>query len=115
MDVLLGQDDIALTSSGERVMIGSIDEAVQRVRIAASVSKGSFRYRRELGVDYSGLSADDPLLKEKLELRLKEAAVSIGGVCVRVMAIDRESMTAAVSVTAGGQQRMTEVNLRGKL
>ena len=115
MDVLVSQGDIALTPAGERIYIDALDEAVQRVGIAASVKKGAFRFQRDLGVDYSGLSFDDPLLREKLELRFQEAAAGITGARIRVSQADPVQMTASVTITACGRERMMEVDLSGKL
>lgn len=112
---MLSQGDIALTAAGERILLKAADEAVQRFLITASVAKGSFMYQRELGVDYSELSADDPLIREKLELRFAEAASGILGARIKVNAVDTVHMTARVTVTACGHQRTTEVNLSGKL
>ena len=72
MDVRISDGDIAMLSSGSYEYITGIEEAVQRVRISALTVKGDFIYDRELGTDYSGLSADDPLLLEKLDLLIKE-------------------------------------------
>jgi len=115
MDVLLSQGDIALTSAGERIYINALDEAVQRFRITAATEKGAFRFHRELGVDYSGLSVSDPLLREKLELRFQEAAAGITGARVRVTEADPMHMTASVMITACGHERTLEVDLSGKL
>ena len=115
MDVLLSQGDIALTPAGERIYIDGTDEALQRLKIVAATKKGTFRCRRELGADYSGLRADDSLLREKLELRLQEAAAGILDASVRVVSVDPVNMTARVTIAACGQERTTEVDLNGKL
>ena len=115
MDIMLSQGDIALTPAGGRRYISGADEALQRFMLVASTEKGSFRYRREFGVDFSDLSINDPLLKEKLEIRFQVAAAGILDTRVRVSAVDPENMTASVTIIACGQERTTEVDLNGKL
>ena len=68
MDVMISEGDIAMVASGDYRYITGIEEAVQRVRLTALTVKGDFVYDRELGTDYRGLSADDSLLVEKLDM-----------------------------------------------
>ena len=113
MDVRISDGDIAMLSSGSYEYITGIEEAVQRVRISALTMKGDFIYDRELGTDYSGLSADDPLLVEKLDLLIKESCSDIYGASVEVLSCD--DLTAVIRVTCQNSETTTEVDLSGIL
>ena len=115
MDVRLQNGDLAMTEAGELDYVHGVEEAVQRVRIAASLRKGAFPYRRGMGTDYGDLSADDPMIREKLDLLIREATAGIVGADVRVGSFSRERMTASVTVITADGQRTTEVNLNGIL
>ncbi|MBQ3285350.1 MAG: hypothetical protein IJH40_06880 [Ruminococcus sp.] len=113
MDVKVSDGDIAMVASGDYRYITGIEEAVQRVRISALTFKGDFIYDRELGTDYSGLSADDDMLCEKLELLLKESCVDIHDTTVEVASCDSESLIAVLKITFRNRETTTEVNLSG--
>ena len=113
MDVRISDSDIAMLSSGRYEYITGIEEAVQRVRISALTMKGDFIYDRELGTDYRGLSADDPLLLEKLDLLIKESCSDIYGTSVEVLSCDE--LVAVIRVTCQDNDTTTEVDLSGIL
>ncbi len=113
MDVRISDGDIAMLSSGSYEYITGIEEAVQRVRISALTVKGDFIYDRELGTDYSGLSADDPLLLEKLDLLIKESCSDIHGTSVEVLSCS--GLVAVIRVTCRDNETTTEVDLSGIL
>ena len=106
MDVKITDGDIAMVSSGDYAYITGIEEAVQRVRISALTVKGDFVYDRQLGTDYRGLSADDSMLCEKLELRIKESCADIRDTTVEVVSCSRK-------VTYQNTETTTEVDLSG--
>ena len=113
MDIRLVDGDISLSDSGSPEMIRGLDEAVQRVRMAASVSRGSFRYDRELGADYGSLSADDPLFEKKLEMLIREACAGIADTEVTLESVDTAARAAELRVSRGGASTITEVDLHG--
>jgi len=113
MDILVNNGDIFTQADGRRVEIRGINEAVQRVRIATLTAKGSFIYDRSLGTDYSGVSASDPLLKERMDMLYKEACAGIQGVGVRVLNVDSSEMTVAIEVSTADDIRTTEVDFSG--
>ena len=113
MDVRISDGDIAMLSSGSYEYITGIEEAVQRVRISALTMKCDFIYDRELGTDYRGLSADDPLLVEKLDMLIKESCSDICGTSVEVLSCD--DLTAIIRVTCQNSETTTEVDLSGIL
>lgn len=113
MDVRVSDGDIAMVSSGSYIYITGIEEAVQRVRISALTMKGDFIYDRELGTDYSGLSTDDDMLCEKLELLLQESCADIYDTVVEVLSCDPESLVAVLKVTYQNRETTTEVDLSG--
>ena len=113
MDVRLSGGDISLTDSGAQELVGAADEDAQRVMIAASVRKGSFRYDRSLGTDYASLDSSDPLLREKLELLIREAAAGVDGAQVTLADLDEVSRTAVLDIYSRGEKITTEVDLNG--
>ena len=104
MDVKVANGDIAMTASGDYLYITDIEEAVQRVRISALTMKGDFVYDRELGTDYRGLSADDEMLCEKLDMLIKESCADI---C--------DTQVAVIRVSYRNNETTTEVDLSGIL
>lgn len=115
MDVRVAQGDIAMVTSGEYIYITGLEEAVQRARISALTMKGDFVYDRELGTDYRGLSADDSMLREKLDLLIKESCADIHDTRVDVLSCDRDSLTAVIKVSFQHEETTTEVDLSGIL
>ena len=115
MDVLIADGDIAALSAGGYSYIYGLDEAVQRVQIAALTVKGSFIYDRELGTDYGSLRADDPLITKKLDMLIKEACCDIAETDVQVLSFDRQAMTAQIEVDHRADTTITEVDLSGIL
>lgn len=113
MDVRIADGDIALTTSGDYIYITGIEEAVQRARISALTMKGDFVYDRELGTDYRGLSADDSMLCEKLDMLIKESCADIDDTRVEVLSCNRESMTVILKVNYQNEETTTEVDLSG--
>ncbi len=113
MDVRISDGDIAVLSSGSYEYICGIEEAVQRVRLSAMTVKGDFIYDRELGTDYSGISADDPLLKEKLDMVIREACADVYLTEAEVLRC--ENLVAVIRVRYGDQETTTEVDLSGIL
>nr|WP_316614278.1 hypothetical protein [uncultured Ruminococcus sp.] len=113
MDVKLSNGDIAMTASGDYLYITGIEEAVQRVRISALTMKGDFVYDRELGTDYRGLSADDSMLCEKLDMLIKESCADICNTQVEVLSC--EDLVAVIRVIYQNNEATTEVDLSGIL
>ncbi|MBK6088191.1 hypothetical protein [Ruminococcus difficilis] len=113
MDVKVANGDIAMTASGDYLYITDIEEAVQRVRISALTMKGDFVYDRELGTDYRGLSADDEMLCEKLDMLIKESCADICDTQVKVQSC--ENLIAVIRVSYRNNETTTEVDLSGIL
>ena len=113
MDVKVANGDIAMTASGDYLYITDIEEAVQRVRISALTMKGDFVYDRELGTDYRGLSADDEMLCEKLDMLIKESCTDICDTQVEVQSC--ENLIAVIRVSYRNNETTTEVDLSGIL
>ena len=113
MDVKLSNGDIAMTASGDYLYITGIEEAVQRVRISALTMKGDFVYDRELGTDYRGLSSDDSMLCEKLDMLIKESCADICNTQVEVLSC--EDLVAVIRVIYQNNEATTEVDLSGIL
>ena len=113
MDVKVANGDIAMTASGDYLYITDIEEAVQHVRISALTMKGDFVYDRELGTDYRGLSADDEMLCEKLDMLIKESCADICDTQVEVQSC--ENLIAVIRVSYRNNETTTEVDLSGIL
>ncbi len=115
MDVKIENMDTALDSCGNCVYINSADELAQRVKIACTVRKGDFLYDRQLGSFAYSVSADDPMLREKLEMIFKEATIDIPYTDLSVLSIDTSKgvITAKIKITCGNSSATTEVEVNG--
>lgn len=113
MDVLIADGDISTRKAGGYSYINGLEEAVQRVLIAVLTVKGSFIYDRELGTDYGSLTADDPLITEKLDMLIKEACCDIADTDVEVISFDSQAMIALIEVSYRADKTITEVELSG--
>ncbi len=114
MDITISGGDVFLNAAGGTEYLSGVEEAAQRVRIAASMAKGAFIYNRSLGTDYHALG-DSSMLTQKLDMLIREAAAGVAGTDVCVTDADAEEKTAAVRVTHGGETITTEVNLNGNI
>ena len=115
MDLRIKDGDIFVNSAGKTEYISGPAEAVQRTALVASAAKGAFIYDRGFGTDFGGLSPDDAMLKEKLDMRVREAVADIADTDARVLSVDRDPLIAALSVTCGSTTTVTEVELDGNL
>ena len=113
MDVRISDGDIAVLSCGSYEYISGIEEAVQRVRLSAMTVKGDFIYDRELGTDYRGIQANEPMQVKKLDMVIKEACADIYGTQVEVLRC--EQGVAVIRVDHQQQFTTTEVDLSGIL
>ena len=113
MDIRIENGDICLNDAGQSELIGGLEETAQRVRIAASALRGSFRYNRQLGADYSSVTADDPLAKEKLELLIGEAAEGAADTRITLDSFDPDSRRAVIRLSRGDETMITEADLNG--
>lgn len=113
MDVRIEDGDISLLAGGDYERIGGIDEAVQRVRMAALTNRGAFIYNRSLGVDYDAFLHDGADAVGRLDMLIKEATADIGGVRTEVVAFDEDTMTIDIKVTYNGRSAVTEVDISG--
>ena len=113
MDVLIENGDIATRVAGGYSYIDGLEEAVQRVSIAALTVKGSFIYDRELGTDYGSLRADDALITEKLDMLIKEACCDMADTEVEVLSFDSQEEKARIEVKYRADTTITEVDLSG--
>lgn len=115
MDVKITGGDIALKPCGDYAYIKGIDEAVQRVRIAALTNKGRFIYDRTLGVDYDAFSPEEEQAAGKLDMLIKEAAADIGGVETEVLSYDAQNAVISIKVSYNGESAVTEVDISGNI
>ena len=115
MDVKIDNKDTALDGCGNCVYINSVSELAQRVKIACTVKKGDFLYDRQLGRNACSISADDPMLKEKLEMIFKEATIDIPYTDLSVLSADSSKgvITAKIKITCGSSSATTEVEVNG--
>lgn len=115
MDVLINSRDIALDSCGNPIYIQGIDEILQRVRIACTVTKGSFSLDRELGRHTLYIDRDDPMLTDRLEMIFLEATVDIPYTTLFVdnLRFEPEHIVATVYVECGDDSGSVEVFIDG--
>lgn len=112
MDAKISVGDIYLSASGTTAYLCGAQEAAQRVRIAASVAKGTFIYNRALGTDYAALDAGQRLA-DSLDLLIREACAGVADTDVSVTEADEES--AVLQIMHGGETITTEVELYGNV
>lgn len=115
MDVRIDNKDMVINSCGDLCYVQGLDELLQRVKIACSIKKASFRYNRELGCDTDDIDMADPMLKEKLELVFCEATVGLvyDRLTVEKVVLDNDVLKATVNVSYMGQSGTTEVTING--
>ncbi|MBQ2970939.1 MAG: hypothetical protein IJO20_05710 [Ruminococcus sp.] len=89
MDVKIENMDTVIGSNGDPQYVSSIKEIAQRVKIACSVKKGSFRYNRKLGCYDCSYDIDDDNIKDKLSMMFKEATIDIPYTDLRVLEIKK--------------------------
>lgn len=113
MDVKIMDKDTALGVDGAPVYIDSVEEILQRVKIACTIKKGSFPFDRQLGSYAHTLSLDDDLLTQKLEMIYKEATIDIPYSQLEVLSVNKDALTptALVRVTCLNQSGETEVTI----
>lgn len=114
MDITIANGDISLTAAGGTLYLSAINEIVQRVRIAASIRKGSFIYNRKLGADYAA-AAGGEMLKEQLDMLIREAAAGIADTEVKVTQAYEATRRATLRITHAGQTVTTEVDVHGNI
>ena len=114
MDVRLRDGDVFLTCSGDTEYLCAVQEAAQRVQIAAATAKGAFIYNRALGADYASLK-ESTMMTEHLDMLIREATVGIADTEVRVTCYDTQRRAATVAVTCEGYTITTEVDLDGNI
>lgn len=114
MDVRIVGGDVCPDAAGATGYLCGVHEAAQRVRIAASVKKGSFRYDRSLGTDYAALR-DPAMLTEELDMLIREAAAGTADTGVTVTQADAVEKRAVLRITHGGDTITTEVDLHGNI
>ena len=114
MDVRLKNNNIDRDECGNFIYIRGIEELLQRVRIACTVRRGAFAYNRGLGIDLSDLSPARETLKDRLDMRVKEACVDIpADVRVTAAETDGSDIVMTVSVSNGKETMTTEVRYNG--
>lgn len=115
MDVCLTENNILRDDCGNYVYLDGLAELTQRVRIACTVPRGAFVYDRTIGIDLRDLQPERETLRDRLELRVREACVHITGVQIRVTSVQRagSSLSAVIAVSDGSQTMTTEVSYSG--
>lgn len=113
MDVRINNGDIALRLNGDFERISGLDEAVQRVRMIALVSRGDFVYDRGFGVAYNAFSPDADNAADQLDMLIREGCADVGGVDTEVVSYDAGSAIVGIKVTYRGKSAVTEVDISG--
>ena len=115
MDARIENGDIALRLNGDYDTVSGLDEAVQRVRMVMMTNRGTFLYRRGLGVDYDAFSPQEENPVGKLDMLIKEAIAGIDGVDAEALRYDAQNAIVGVRVTYNGRAAETEVDISGNL
>lgn len=113
MDVKIENMDTVIQSNGAPLYISSIEEISQRVKIACSVKKGSFRYNRELGYYDCSYDIDDDNIKDKLAMIFKEATIDIPYTDLSVLEINKteSGYVATIVIACADESVILEVTL----
>lgn len=117
MDIKIENKDTLILSGGQMCYIDSLEELCQRIKIACCVTKGSFPYDRDLGVDCTVFDKEDQRLKEKLSMIFKEATIDIPYTDLRVTDVyEKEGkLYAVLEIVNGIDIITTEVNVNEQL
>lgn len=115
MDVKIDDLDIKRKPCGDLLYIDAFDEMLQRVKIACTISKGSFVYDTEFGCMSAQTSIDDRALLQKLEMVFMEATINIGYDSLRVLSVNTHEKTAVIEVCYKDHIGTVEVTIDGKL
>ena len=113
MDIRIENGDIVLNANGDYARIDGIEEAVQRVRIAAMTDRGTFIYNRSLGIDRDAFSAIAENAAAQLDMLIREATADMDGVECEVISYDAENHNIVIKVSYRGRSAVTEVNVSG--
>ncbi len=115
MDIKIENKDIALDISDNFIEVSGIEQAIQQIKLAIGVKKGSFIYDRNLGseihkADFSGKS-----ICKEIESLINESLVSLGEVYVTVNSIreNQGKFYADITVNMGYEKKDIEVILNG--
>ena len=116
MDTYIEDGDIAVDQHGRPYFADGIDEAAQRAAFIFSTMKGSFRYDREFGIDWSGYNhSRGP--NETIMMICREALTGHGGFGVEdvMMIFDEDHWRMCFTVQAGDETVQKEVNINGHI
>ena len=118
MDVKIENGAIKYSDSCVPQYIDSLDEIVQRVRIACCMKKGDFALDKNLGcfaddLSINDLSIDDDLKKDKLTMIFKEATLNIPYSDLEVVECRGENSTivAKIKISCNDKTAYTEVSI----
>ena len=98
MDIKVENKDLVLKDNGLPVMIEGLELAVQQLRFASSVEKGTFVYDRELGLCIPEDIYEKENCLKTIETMLNEILIHIPGVTVFVKSINRDQEKTTVQV-----------------
>jgi len=115
MDVKIDAFDTKRKPCGDLMYIDSFEELLQRVKIACTITKGSFVYDTSIGCMQISTGDDDTQLLQKLEMVFKEATINIGYDSLNVLEVDKDRKIAVVQVKCQDCVGTLEVTIDGKL
>lgn len=114
MDIKVEDKDIVLNTNGSPVMLSGLESAVQRLKLASRVIKGSFVYDRKMGLDVLGKSyMNQEYTNKMIEAMLSEILIDIPNITITVISLEDSLRIkkATCLVTDGFDSIETEVTI----
>lgn len=116
MDVMLQNGDTAVDATGCNLWLEGMEEALQQVKLCLSISKGSFIYEKELGLEMPAFGEDERSLKNA-EALLREAVMPIEGITLDLLKMENtpEGIRFGFTLSKDGESINSEVTINENL
>ncbi len=117
MDIKIENKDIAVDISDNFIEVSGIEQAVQQIKLAIGVKKGSFIYDRSFGSEIHKADFSSDSICKEVESLINESLISLGNVYVTVNSIWENSgnFYADITVNMDYEKKDVEVILNGQL
>lgn len=113
MDVKIENGAISYTESCVPRYISSVDEIVQRVKLACCMRKGDFSLCKNLGCFDYKLNPSDEMLEQKLTMIFEEATINIPYSDLEVVHCEEKDskIVAKIKISCNDKTAYTEVSI----
>ncbi len=112
MDVMLVNGDTAVDATGCNLWLEGIGEVLQQVKLCLSISKGSFIYLKELGLE-TPVSGEDERSLRNAEALMREAVMCIEDVELNLLKMENtpEGTRFEFTLSRDGESINSEVTI----